>query len=140
MLHIDHVPSGLGFGGSLERPRLFIPESLEHCHARFFDKTYQVGELIPVDELDMFEIAAVEIWAVGGDEVIKKALQDRDEYRARHEEYLQSARVVHDKSQFLADFESGLIPNTLFDHKRHARGLQDFVVDEEHDGYKIERE
>lgn len=139
-LDIGHVPSGLGFGGSLERPRLFIPESLEHCQARFFDKTYQVGELLPMDELEMFEIAAVEIWAVGGTEMINKALQDRTEYIARHEAYLLSARVVHDKSQFVADFESGLIPNTLYGHKHQVRGNQDFVVDEEHDGYKVERE
>lgn len=140
MLNVDPVSPGLGFGGRLDWPRLFIPESMENCHARFFDKTYEVGELVPVDELEKFDIAAVEIWAVGDESTIKKALQDRDEYRERHEMYLMNARVVKDKSQFVADFESGLIPNSLYNHKKAVRGLQEFAVDENHDGYKIERE
>ena len=140
MLNVDRVSPGLGFGGSLDWPRLFIPESMENCHARFFDKTYEVGELVPVDELEKFDVAAIEIWAVGDEDTIKNALRDRDEYRERQETYLMNARVVKDKSQFVADFESGLIPNSIYDHKRHARGRPEFAVDEEHDGYKIERE
>jgi len=137
---IEHISPGLAFGGSLDMPRLFIPESFECCHARYFDKTYESGELIPVEELEMFDIATIEIWGVGGEEQINKALRDRDEYWERHENLLTNVRIVHDKSQFAADFESGLIPNTVFDHKRHARGMKDFVVDDEHGGYKIQRE
>ena len=135
------LPCGLGFGrGTSDEPRLFIPESLERCSASFFDKTYETGELLPDDALDKFEIAVIEIWALGGDEVIQNALRNQAEYRDLHESLIMNARVVHDKTPFVKDFESGLIPNTLFDHKQQARGRQEFAVDDEHGGYKIERE
>jgi len=133
-------PVGLGFGGTFDKPRFFIPESLEHCSARFFDKTYEMGDLLPDDALETFEISTIEIWATGGDEMIQQALRDQADYRERHEGYLMNARVVHDKKQFVKDFESGLIPNALFAHKQDSRGRPDFAVDDEHGGYKVERE
>jgi exonuclease III len=135
----EAVPRGLGFGGSRSKPRLFIPESLEGCTAGFLDNTFEEGRLVS-NSLEKFEISAIEIWCVNGDEAIKKALRDQEEYRERHQAFLQSARVVQDKSQFVGDFETGLIPNSLYDHKRHARGRQDFRVDEEHGGYTVDRE
>jgi hypothetical protein len=101
------LPSGLGFGGSIDQPRLYMPESMEHCKAGFLDKTYRPGELLPEDALEKFEIAIVEVWAVGGDKVIVSAMDNQAEYRKRHEEYLQEARKVHDKTPFVKDLESG---------------------------------
>jgi len=131
-------PHGMGFGGSIEHPRFFIPESLEHCTAGYLDKTYNQGELLPSSELETFELQILEVWGVGGDEVIQKALEDRAAYRERHEEIIRRARVVHDKTQFATDLKSGLIPNVLYGHQEKVRGRHDFVVDDKHGGYKIE--
>lgn len=131
-------PHGLGFGGSLEHPRFFVPESLERCSAGFFDRTFQDGELLPLDSLEKFEIHTLEVWGVGGDDVIKKAVSDRAAYRKRHEEILVRARIVHDKKQFAEDMQTGLIPNVLYAHQAKSRGRHDFVVDNDHGGYKIE--
>ena len=135
------LPCGLGFGGTLDNPRLFIPESFDHCNAGFLDKTYSPGNLLPLSALEKFEISCVEIWGVGSNETIKKAMHDQAEYRERNEMYTQEARMVHDKKDFLKDFETGLIPNDLYNHKRDSRGRHEFIVDEKHKGaYKIERE
>ena len=129
---------GLGFGGSPEHPRFFIPESFEHCTAGYLDKTFQEGELLPIEALEKFEIKTLEVWGVGGDEVIQKAIEYQVAYRKRHEEIIRRAREVHDKKQFATDLQTGLIPNLLYAHREQARGRHDFVVDEKHGGYKIE--
>ena len=132
-------PHGIGFGGSLEQPRLFIPESLEGCHAHFLDKTFESGELLPLESLEKFEIKYLEIWGVGGDDVVTRALRERAEYRERTDTTILKARTVEDKSIFVVDMKSGLIPNKLFAEAEQARGRHDFVVDDEHGGYKVDR-
>ena len=135
---IDELPKGLGFGGSLAKPRLFVPTSFEHCSAGFLDKTFEPGELLPPSALEMFEISSMEVWAVGGAKLINEGYKDRSEYRDRMEVALERARIVSDKSQLIADLQSGLIPNSLFSHQRNVRGRHDFSVDENHGGYKID--
>lgn len=157
---VDGLPHGLGFGGNLtSKPRLFIPESLEGCLATFMDKTYDIGQILPEDNLNLekFEINILEIWGVGGDEnhekseapdttssstpTIQFALRQRDEYRDRLSSAITRARVLKDKTQFVSDFESGLIPTkNLYAHKEHVRGRSEFRVDETHGGYKVDRE
>jgi hypothetical protein len=56
-LLLDHSLQGLGFGGSLPRPRLFIPESLEHCTADYLDKTFSPGHLLPTNPADGIALA-----------------------------------------------------------------------------------
>ena len=145
-MHLNHDgpschghPHGLGMGGTLEHPRFFLTESLEHCSAGYLDKTFHEGELLPIESLEQFEINTLEVWGVGGDAVIQKALDDRAAHRNQTEEMILRARMLHDKKQFAADMESGLIPNTLYRHQEHARGRQDFAVDDKHGGYKIEQ-
>jgi TLD len=143
--HEDHgsatcsgLPHGLGLGGSLDKPRLFIPESFQRCSAGVLDKTFQSGELLPVKTLEKFEIQHLEVWGVGGDETITSALRDRAEYRERCDAAIHRARTVHDKMQFTEDMQSGLIPTTLYEHHKDVRGRQEFSVDDTHGGYKIE--
>ncbi|CAB9499539.1 TLD domain-containing protein KIAA1609 [Seminavis robusta] len=131
---------GLGFGGSPDQPRLFIPESFEHCVAAFHDKTYQSGNLLPDDALETFDIAVLEVWAVGGEDVVELALQEQQDYRERRQHLIHQARVVKDKSQIAMDMQTGLIPNSLFEHKEHVRGRTEFAVDDTHGGYRLERE
>jgi len=134
----DGHAHGLGFGGTVEHPRLFIPESLEECSAAFFDYTYQMGDLLPNDALEKFQIKAMEVWGVGGEEAIRKGIHDRAEHREMTDTAIHRAQTVTDKSQFVKDFKSGLIPNKLYDHRNEARGRKEYAVDEEHGGYKIE--
>lgn len=133
-------PKGIGFGGTSTKPRLFIPESFERCSADFMDRTYESGNLLPLEALEKFEIQNLEIWGVGGEDVIKEAFKQREAHRERSKEALHNARVVRDKTQFATDMASGLIPGTIFAHREEVRGRSEFTVDEDHGGYKIERE
>jgi hypothetical protein len=83
----------------------------------------------------------MECWSVGGEETIQAALENQAVYRKRHEEMIVGARVVHDKTLFVEDLQSGLIPSSLYKHQEHARGRAEFIVDDEHEGaYTIERD
>jgi hypothetical protein len=136
---LEGLPKGIGFGGSIaEKPRLFIPDSLEHCSVSFVDKTYQSGGVLPDEDLDHFEISCLEVWGVGDEIMVQYALKKRDEYRLYQAEFLQKARRVEDKTQFVEDLSSGMIMNNLYKHRDEARGRHDFAVDDAHGGYKIE--
>lgn len=148
-LHSEHIhgpaqtksstlPHGLGFGGCLEKPRLFFPETLEHCSADFLDHTFESGNLLPIEALEKFEISSLEIWGVGGDDIITSALRERAEYRERTDTAIAKARVIYDKSFIATDMKSGLIQGNLFSHRQDVRGREEFQVDDEHGGYKIE--
>ena len=137
----DGLPHGIGFGGSLlSKPRFFVPDSLEHCSVQYLDKSYEPGELLPVESLDTFEISVLEVWGVDSMQGIEHALKKQEEHRLHIEEAIARARMVHDKSQFVKDLKSGLIPNDLFKHNEDARGRHEFRVDDAHGGYKIDRE
>lgn len=132
------VPHGLAFGGTLEEPRLFIPESLEHCTAGYIDATYEEGNLLPSEALERFEIAVVEIWAIGGEKSIEKGLQARMKYRDMQDTTIDRARHVGDKSWLADDMKEGIYGDSkLFSHREETRGRHEFVVDDQHGGYKL---
>jgi hypothetical protein len=138
---LESLPHGIGFGGSItNKPRLFIPVTLEHCSAEFLDRTYDAGEILPLDNLERFEIDRMEVWGVGAPEVLSTALQKQSEYRFQQNEIINRARRVQDKSDFVKDLTSEFATSTVFKHREETRGRHDFSVDEEHGGYKIERE
>lgn len=134
----EGLPHGIGFGGSLSKPRLFIPTTLEHCSADYLDSTFESGELLPQEALEKFEIKSFEVWAVGGEDLVSKGLSDRAEYRERHEEALSRIREIHDKKALMGDFKAGLISSHLYKHTDSVRGRHEFRVDEKHGGYKLE--
>ncbi len=107
---------GLGFGGSLEQSRLFIPESLEGCTARDECLTYETGSIIEdtYDGRFKFEIDIMEIWGCGGDEIVSKALNAQKEARALNDTLLQNARKC-DKAAFFNTSVNNefLLANTL---------------------------
>ena len=119
--------SGIGFGGTKDQPRLFIPESFERCVASSRDLTFEQGLLLPVDEngslQKYFEIESLEVWGVGGDDVVNEALKDRVKQRAVLQSNINKARKV-DKAQFLDDFKSGLIESKAFVHREQMRGRE----------------
>jgi TLD len=131
-------PLGLGFGGSICKPRLFLPESLEECSADFFDVTYESGDLLPKEAMESFRIKYLEVWGVGGGKVIEGAMAARSEYRERMNASIENARTVLDPRVFVAGLQSGLLPSKAFIHSEQARGRADFCIDEVHGGYKLE--
>jgi hypothetical protein len=93
-----------------------------------------------LDALEKFEIQCLEVWGVGGDQVIMDALRARSDFREITDTAVFNARVVHDKSQFAKDMKSGLLETKAFADAKDVRGRSEFAVDEDHGGYKLERE
>ena len=126
----DGLAHGIGFGGTVEKPRLFVAETLEGCMASSADLTFQPGALLPprTDEegasgagiyssttpgSKYFDIDSLEVWGVGGDVVVSNALGNRHKQREIVAANIRKARKV-DKAQFLDDFKSGLIESKAF--------------------------
>jgi hypothetical protein len=131
----DHRAHGIGFGGTIDQPRLFVSETFEDCLAAGQDLTFESGPLLPkIEDFSMqkdFDIDSVEVWGVGGDEVVAEALGARNRQRAITEANLRKARKV-DKAAFLDDFRSGMIDSKAFSSRDQIRGRADAVVDERH--------
>lgn len=121
----DGQAHGIGFGGTTDQPRLFIPESFEKCVASSRDLTFEQGLILPPDEKGQlqkyFEIESLEVWGVGGDDIVGEALADRKKQRDVIQSNINKARKV-DKAQFLDDFKSGLIESKAFAHREQMRG------------------
>jgi hypothetical protein len=138
---LNGLPHGIGFGGSqLSKPRFFIPDSFENCSAEFMDTTFETGDILPESAREKFEINVMEVWGVGTEDLIAKALQERAEHREQTKETIRRARAVTDKTQFVKDLESGFTFSKLYEHKEDVRGRQEYRVDEAHGGYKIDQE
>mmetsp|Transcript_20092 Transcript_20092/g.43626 ORF Transcript_20092/g.43626 Transcript_20092/m.43626 type:complete len:486 (-) Transcript_20092:220-1677(-) len=131
------LQDGLGFGGTKDMPRLFIPASMEYCNAGVMDKTFRTGELLPEEYLEKFTIKSLEVWGCGGEGAIKNGLQAREEKRALTDAAIYNARKIKDKSALVEDIN--LIDTSLYKHKEEARGRAEFKVDEKHGGYALER-
>lgn len=117
-----NLPHGMGFGGSLEGFRLFIPDTLEHCTVRASCTTYEQGRLVFSDEIDVnniqFDIEHLEVWGSGGTELIESGLRAQADHRKVLAHTIDKARKV-DKAQFFSNgFDREyLLPNTFSHHK-----------------------
>lgn len=120
----DGQAHGIGFGGTIEKPRLFIAESFDGCMASASDLTFEAGALLPLLNTDdktvdlpsnrkYFDIACIEVWGVGGDELVRKALGAQNSQREIKAANIRKARKV-DKAAFLDDLRSGLIESKAF--------------------------
>jgi Oxidation resistance protein len=129
----DGLAHGIGFGGNSEKPRLFISETFDGCMAGSSDLTYEAGQMLPSRDdgnpSKFFELEALEVWGVGGDEVVSEALGNRHKQREIVASNIRKARKV-DKAQFLDDFKSGLIESKAFRHRAEIRGRGDCHIDE----------
>jgi hypothetical protein len=90
------LPRGMGFGGTTDGFRLFIPESLEGCTAASSCPTFETGRLI---DGERFEIHTMEVWGCGGAAGVAAALAAQQNERALVDENIRKARQV-DKAQF----------------------------------------
>ena len=113
---------GIGFGGSRESFRFFIPDSFDECIATGSDLSYDPGPFLPRNEGGKFEIETMEIWGTGGIEVIENALINRTLKREAMDATLQQARKI-DKAQFAnSSFDQEFLLSKTFSHKTKDRG------------------
>jgi hypothetical protein len=80
----------------------------------------------------------VEVWAVGGTEVVKESLQARSRSRDIRSAAIQKARKV-DKAAFLDDFKTGLIESKAFAHRQQIQGRDGACIDDEVEKYQYEK-
>ena len=144
----DQQAHGLGFGGNSQRPRLFLSETLDDCHADRQDLTFDNGALllgssstdpngsssgVPGGGGDAastsFSPDTLQVWAVGGEEVVQAALEARGHHRDTVEQGIRRARKV-DKAQFLDDLRSGAIDSKAFAYRQQIDGRADQDVKE----------
>jgi hypothetical protein len=127
----DQQAHGIGFGGSVDQPRLFLAESFDDCRAAANDLTFEQGTLLDIPRSGShFEIDSLEVWAVGGTEVVREGLGARSKSRDIKQAAINKARKV-DKAAFLDDFRSGLIESKAFAHQGQIRGRETACVDEQ---------
>ena len=130
----------MGFGGTVQEPRLFLTETLDDCVAAATDLTFDNGRLLPnvgdygttsandknsqQQHRKYFTVDSLEVWGVGGTAATRTALQQRDVARAQAQETIRRARKV-DKAQFLDDFRSGTYASKAFQHRQETDGRAD---------------
>jgi hypothetical protein len=134
----------LGFGGTCQRPRLFLSETLDACHADRQDLTFENGPLLVFAQdnetsstttttngntASSFSPDSLQVWAVGSEAVVQTALQARGLHRQVVEQGIQRARKV-DKAQFLDDFRTGAISSKAFAFRQQIDGRADQDVDD----------
>jgi hypothetical protein len=124
----DQQAHGIGFGGSVDQPRLFLAESFDTCHAGSQDLTFEKGPLLATSHDTHFDIDNLEVWGVGGTEVVEEALGARMRQRGIRDAAIQKARKV-DKAAFLDDFKSGIIESKAFQHRDQIRGNEGAAID-----------
>jgi hypothetical protein len=126
----DKQAHGIGFGGSNDRPRLFLAESFDDCFAGSDDLTFEKGLLLETKPNggafrsasdSMFEIDNLEVWGVGGTEVVEESLKARSRTRDIRQANINKARKV-DKAAFLDDLRSGFIDSKAFAHRGQIQG------------------
>ena len=123
------MPHGLGMGGTLEKFRLFIPDTLEDCVAHSNCLTFENGSLLnasnnnttetfPTNQSSSsFVIDVMEIWGCGGDEVVNDALSAQQKDRGERDELIRKARLV-DKAAFASNmFDQEFLLPKNFSHK-----------------------
>lgn len=111
--------NGIGFGGTLEKPRLFISETFEGCEAGSFDYTFESGPLLTSEWDRYFDIEDIEVWGVGTKEALSDALSRRNQQQGVTATNARKAQMV-DKSALLCDFSAGFMENKMFAHQAHV--------------------
>jgi hypothetical protein len=124
----DNLAHGIGFGGTSDEPRLFLAENFDDNVALTQDLTFDNGPLIAGHGSKAhFLIDCLEVYGVGGDEMVSEALGAREKARGIRNEGIQRARKV-DKAQFLDDFRAGVIDSKAFAHRQQIDGRADCDV------------
>jgi hypothetical protein len=136
----DQQAHGIGFGGAVEEPRLFLSEEDldNNCVAASQDLTFENGALLPPGHRSSkyFGVQGLEVWGVGDAETVRNALLARGTVRANTDEAIRRARKV-DKAQFLDDFQAGTFASKAFQHRQQVDGRADAdLEDRNRKGYE----
>ena len=124
----DQQAHGVGFGGTVDQPRLFLAETFDYNdnYAGTQDVTYENGPFLPVTETGTypkhFEVEALEVWGVGGDEVVQQALGAQSKARSIRDAGIRKAKKV-DRAAFLDDLRSGVVDSKMFQHRQQIDGV-----------------
>lgn len=119
-------PHGLGFGGTTEQFRLFIPESFETCTFRTSCLTYEPGKLIQDSKMrdDKFEIDVLEVWGCGGDDVVSSGLRSQQKHRGVAQQAIDKARKVDKAAFFNNSFDQEFLLSNTLQHRSQAQGRE----------------
>lgn len=143
----DEMMEGLGFGGTLRNPRLFVDRGLEECKVSSHDTTFEEGHLgfppssdplsssfaVPSSSSSTLHIDALEIYAVGDSDTIQRGFRALNQYRDIADANLRNARTV-DKAVFMGDLRNGVIESKAFAHRGQVDGRADGCLKGEEGG------
>ena len=110
----DDLAVGLGFGGTVRHPRLFIDYQLEECSVTHQDTSFEEGYLGLPPSDDPFSsqsfsstihIDILEIYAVGDEDTIQRGFNAQYQHRDIADATLRNARKV-DKAAFLGELRN----------------------------------
>ena len=129
----DDLAVGLGFGGTVRSPRLFIDGNLEYCSVSHQDTSFEEGHLGFPPTNDPFsppslstthDIYSLEVYAVGDEEMIHRGFRAQRQHRDIADATLRNARTV-DKAAFLGDMRNGFVETKTFAHRGQVDGRAD---------------
>ena len=129
----DDLAVGLGFGGTVRSPRLFIDSNLEYCSVSHQDTSFEEGHLgfPPTDDpfsspslSTTHDIYSLEVYAVGDEEMIHRGFRAQRQHRDIADATLRNARTV-DKAAFLGDMRNGFVETKTFAHRGQVDGRAD---------------
>jgi len=138
----DDLAVGLGFGGSVRHPRLFIDNHLETASVSHQDTSFEEGYIGLPPSNDPFcsqsfsstvHIDSLEVYAVGDEETIRRGFQAQYQHRDIADATLRNARTV-DKAAFLGDMRNGVIETKAFAHRGQVDGRANGHLKGEEDG------
>ena len=138
----DDLAVGLGFGGSVRHPRLFIDNHLETASVSHQDTSFEEGYIGLPPSNDIFcsqsfsstvHIDSLEVYAVGDEETIRRGFQAQYQHRDIADATLRNARTV-DKAAFLGDMRNGVIETKAFAHRGQIDGRANGHLKGEEDG------
>jgi len=128
-------PHGFGMGGHLERFRFFIPDTMDEgcrddkvCVANDSDLTFERGQIVApsanqgfighINDIGTkFNVECLEVWACGGDELIRTGLFAQSKDRDVRAENINKARQC-DKAAFAGNaFDQEFLLGKTFEHK-----------------------
>jgi len=138
----DDLAVGLGFGGSVRHPRLFMDNHLETANVSHQDTSFEEGYIGLPPSNDPFcsqsfsstvHIDSLEVYAVGDEETIRRGFQAQYQHRDIADATLRNARTV-DKAAFLGDMRNGVIETKAFAHRGQVDGRANGHLKGEEDG------
>jgi TLD len=124
------MPHGLGMGGSTAQFRFFIPDSLENCMSETSCLTFEPGRLVPprpagkkaITHQNSFEIDSLEIWATGGQALIRTGLGAQAKLREITADNIQKARKCDKAAFFDNSFDQEFLLSGTLQHRAQIQG------------------